>query len=133
MRRYFSCLTVFALVIGNSSCGDTRVNHDFHEVGTFHTPNMHSLYPGVTHFVVAPESVMRIRNLVLAYGRRTGAEEEVCFVLFWTDRSRAASGFPISDPEAGAIVASYARNRSAGAGRFQCYDFGSPAEHCATH
>ena len=131
MPRYFSCLTLFALVIGNSNCNDARLNDAFREVGTFHRPNMHSLYPGVTHFVVAPESVMRNRNAVLTYGRRTCAGEEVCVVLFWTDHSRAASGFPISDLEAGAMVASYARSRITGADHFQCYNFGSPAEHCA--
>lgn len=92
---------------------------------------MHSLYPTVTHFVVAPESVMGDRSVVLAYSRRTCAQELVCFVLFWTDASKAARSFGITDSEAGALVASYTRNRSSGREGFQCYNFGSPAEHCA--
>ena len=105
----------------------------FHEHGRFRAPNMHSLYPGVTHFTVAPEPVMTDRSAVLAYSRRTCAEDEqVCFVLFWTDASSAASGFPITDREAEAMVASYYRNRSAGNDGFQCYNFGSPGERCSS-
>jgi len=115
------------------SCSRANVGH-FQELGTFHAPNMHTLYPGVTHFVTAPESTMREPAAVLAFSRRTCADEdEVCFVLYWTDASKAASGFPISAREAQGMVASYIRNRSTGAEGFQCYNFGSPGRRCLFH
>lgn len=127
MTHYFAWLLLCALVVG---CARSNTG-EFHEVGRFHSPNMHELYPDVTHFVVAPESVMRDRTRVLAYSRRRCAgDPQVCFVLYWTDASHAASGFPIGDREASAIVASYRRNHSTGADGFNCYNFGSPPERC---
>ena len=35
-----------------ASCSARNVAR-FHELGKFHAPNMHTLYPGVTHFVIA--------------------------------------------------------------------------------
>ena len=125
--RYVTALVSVALTMG---CARSNVAR-FHEVGRFHTPNMHSLYPGVTHFTVAPESVMADRSAVLTYARRTCADDE-CFVLFWTDTSKAASGFPITDREADAMVASYHRNRSGGNDGFQCYNFGLLRERCSS-
>ena len=123
-----------ALSMQCSGSDDARQIHEFHELSRFRAPNVHSLYPTVTHFVVAPESVMRDRNVVLSYSRRTcaDADQHVCFVFFWTDESKAARTFPISDSEADAMVASYNRNRSTGNDGFQCYNFGSPGERCAT-
>jgi hypothetical protein len=130
LARYLTRLIPFALG-ACSSCTDARSINEFHEVGRFHTPNMHSLYPSVTHFVVAAESLMYQRNAVLAYSRRTCTDEDqICSVLYWTEESKAASGFPITDREVDAIVASYNRNRSTGNDGFQCYSFGSPAERC---
>jgi hypothetical protein len=92
---------------------------------------MHTLYPSVTHFVVAPESVMHERNEVLAYSRGLCADDDqVCSVLYWTEESKAARGFPITDKEAEAIVATYTRNRSTGSEGFQCYNFGLLRERC---
>ena len=93
---------------------------------------MHTLYPGVTHFVISPESVMTDREATLAFSRRLCGNAEVCFVLFWTDPSKVAAGFPITEREAGAMVASYRRNRSTGADGFQCYNFGTPTERCVS-
>ena len=123
-------LVAFALGLC-SGCTDARSDDAFHEIGRFHTPNMHADYPSAAHFVVAAESVMRERTVVLAYSRRLCAgEEQVCSVLYWTDASRAARGFPVTDREANAIVASYHRNRSTGSDGLQCYNFGSPGERC---
>ena len=129
MTRHVIALLSFALTMGCARSNTAR----FHELGRFHAPNMHSLYPGVTHFTIAPESAMSDRNAVLAYSRRACADDEqVCFVLFWTGASNAASGFPITAREADAMVASYNRNRSAGNDGFQCYNFGSPGERCSS-
>jgi hypothetical protein len=132
--RIATACVPFALSMGCSGANEARSIDEFHEVGRFRAPNVHSLYPAVTHFVVAPESVMGDRNVVLSYSRRTCAntDQQVCFVLFWTDASKAARGFPITDSEADAIVASYKRNRSTRNDGFQCYNFGSPGQHCAT-
>ena len=133
MARYVSRFVLVAIAMGCSSRNGGQSISAFHEIGRFHTPNMHSLYPTVTHFVLAPESLMVDPNAVLAYSRRTCADnDEVCFVFFWSDESKAARGFPITDREADAIVASYNRNHSAGNDGFQCYNFGSGAAHCAT-
>jgi len=114
-----------------SSCTEARSDGAFYEIGRFHTPNMHADYPSAAHFVVAAESVMRERTAVLAYSRRVCAgEEQVCTVLYWTDAARAARGFPVTDSETDAIVASYHRNRSTGSDGLQCYNFGSPSERC---
>jgi hypothetical protein len=131
MTRYFTRLVLVALCLGCSGSNDARLFDDFHEIGRFRAPNVHSLYPAVTHFVVAPRALMGDRNAVLAYSRRSCLEEQVCFVHFWVDASKAAKRFPISDSEAEAIVASYDRNRSTGHDGFQCYDFGVPGEQCA--
>lgn len=99
---------------------------EFHEVGKFRPPNMHELYPSVTHFVVAADSIMHDRDVVLAYARHTCSveqDDQVCMVLFWTDASRAATGFPITSTQQDAIVASYNRNRSTGKDGFQYYRF----------
>ena len=117
--------------IGCSGFNHARPVNEFHEVGRFHTPNIHALYPSAAYFVVAPETVMRDRSVVLSYSRSACAEEQVCFVHFWTDESKAASGFPITDSEAVAMVAIYNHNRSTGSDGFQCYNFGRPAERCA--
>ena len=133
MSRYLAGLLAFALGKGCSAFRDAhRQINQFHEVGSFHAPNMHALYPTSTHFVVAPESVMVDRNVVIAYSRRAcgDPDEQVCFVFFWTKESKAARGFPLSDDQADAIVASYNRNRSTGNDGLQCYDFGLPREHC---
>ena len=135
MRARIATIFVpFALSMGCSGPDDDRQILEFHEISRFRAPNVHSLYPAVTHFVVAPESVMRDRNVVLSYSRRTCADDaqQVCFVLFWTGVSNAARSLPISDSEAGAMVASYNRNRSTGKDGFQCYDFASPEDRCAT-
>lgn len=130
MSRHLTWLAAFALSVC-AGCSDTRSNDAFHEIGRFHAPNMHADYPSAAHFVVAASSVMRERTAVLAYSRRLcPGEEQVCSVLYWTDASRAARGFPVADREAEAIVASYNRNRSTGHDGFQCYDFGSPSERC---
>ena len=122
-------ITLAALVLG---CSEARVRSDFREVGSFHARDMHTLYPAVTHFVVTPESVMAKRKLVLAFSRRLCSEpDEVCFVFFWTDASRAAAGFPLSEREMSAMAASYRRNQSTGADGFQCYNFGTLTERCA--
>jgi hypothetical protein len=128
MMPYLRRLVALVCAVGCSPSTDAR---SFYEIGRFHAPNMHSLYPGVTHFVVAPDSVMGDRKLVLTYSRRICEDEEqVCFVLFWTDSSRAAAGFPIKDSQAEALVASYNRNRSTGHDGFQCYNFESPGGRC---
>jgi hypothetical protein len=128
VTRYFTLLVVFALATHCS--GGTATS--FQEVGRFHAPNMHSLYPGVTHFTVAPESVMRDRSAVLSYSRRRCADDEqVCFVLYWTDAASAATGFPISDRQSEAMAASYRRGHSTGNDGLQCYNFGAPRERCA--
>ena len=75
---------------------------------------------------------MRDSTAVLTFSRRSCADEEqVCFVLYWTDSSNAASGFPISAREAQGMAASYIRNRSTGADGFQCYNFGLPERRCS--
>jgi len=95
---------------------------------------MHTLYPGVTDFVIAPDSAMRDRTAVPAFSPRTCADDDqVCFVLYWTDVSSAASGFPITESEARGMVASYIRNRSTGADGFQCYNFDSPRQRCSLY
>jgi len=55
------------------SCSRANIGH-FQELGTFHAPNMHTLYPGVTHFVTAPESTMREPAAVLAFSRRYASQ-----------------------------------------------------------
>lgn len=131
--RMVTVFVPFALIMGCLGSNDARSIDGFHEVSRFRPPNVHSLYPSVTHFVVAPEAVMGDRNVVLSYSRRTcaDADQQVCFVLFWTDASKAAKGFPITASEADAMVASYNRNRSTGHDGFQCYNFGSPGQRCA--
>jgi hypothetical protein len=131
--RIATVFVPFALSTGCLGANDARSISEFHEVSRFRPSDIHSLYPSVTHFVVAPESVMGDRNVVLSYSRRTCADrdQQVCFVLFWTDASKAAKGFPISASEADAMVASYNRNRSSGQDGFQCYNFGEPRQRCA--
>jgi hypothetical protein len=114
------------------ACGRDRVTNEFQELGRFHARDMHTLYPAVTHFVVTPESVMAKRSVVLAFSRRICSDhEQVCFVFFWTDASRAAAGFPLSESATSAMAASYRRNRSTRADGFQCYNFGTLIERCA--
>ena len=75
---------------------------------------------------------MANRSAVLAFCRRVCSDgEQVCFVFFWTDVSKAAHGFPITTRETDAMVASYERNRSSRTDSFQCYNFGSAMERCA--
>jgi hypothetical protein len=127
----FGVSMAFAILVG--ACGEARETTEFHELGSFHARDMHTLYPGVTHFVVTPESVMAKRNLVLAFARRLCSEpEQACFFFFfWTDASRAAAGISLSERETSAMAASYRRSHSTGADGFQCYNFGAPAERCA--
>ena len=131
--RNVARLFALALSVGCSASDVERWNSEFHEVGSFSSPNMHSMYPGITHFVVAPESVMSDRDGVLAYARRMCADgdDQVCFVFFWTDESKAARRFPMTDTQGDAMVASYNRNRSTGNDGLRCYDFGSLEERCA--
>lgn len=113
-----------------AGCSQSHVT-GFREIGRFHAPNTHTLYPDVTYFVVAPDSVLSDRNAVLGYSHDVCAEDlQVCLVLFWTDQGRAAASFPIEDREAEAIMASYNRNRSTGSEGFLCYNFGSSEESC---
>jgi hypothetical protein len=127
MARCDVRLLASALILG---CAQSRVP-EFHEIGRFHAPNMHTLYPDVTHFVVAPRSVLADRKAVLDYSRRACAEDvQVCLVLYWTDPTKAAVSFPIRPNEAQAMMASYHRNRSTGRDGLQCYNFGSAAERC---
>jgi hypothetical protein len=133
MTRIFVHLVLFAVSIGCSGSNNARAMSAFHEIGRFRAPNMHALFPGITHFVVAPESAMSNRRAMLAYSRRACAagDEQICFVLFWPNESNAARGFPLTSGQADAMVASYTRNRSTGYDDFQCYNFGPPAERCA--
>lgn len=122
--------TVIAFVLA-AGCAISENPRSFQEVGSFHAPNMHSLYPTVTHFVVAPRVVMNDRNTVLAFARRTcGERDDVCFVLFWTDDAGAARALPLSASQADAMVASYSRSGKTGHDGFQCYDFESPRVRC---
>lgn len=131
LRQLFLAASI-TLAPSVMACSEARLTNEFHELGRFHARDMHTLYPAVTHFVVTPESVMAKRTVVLAFSRRLcGDREQVCFVLFWTEASRAAAGFPLSDREANAMAASYRRNLSTGADGFQCYNFGTLAERCA--
>src|SRR5690242_17346255 len=112
MARSFIRVLPVALAIG---CSRAHVA-GFREVGRFVSPNMHALYPDVTHFVAASSSVLSDRGAVLDYSRHACADDDVpvCFVLYWADETKAAVSFPIGDGQAGAIVASYNRNRSTG-------------------
>ncbi|HKN68466.1 MAG TPA: hypothetical protein VJW73_19415 [Gemmatimonadaceae bacterium] len=128
LRQLLFAASIAAAVL---ACRDARMTSAFHELGRFHARDMHTLYPDITHFVVTPESVMANRTAALAFSRGLcGEREEVCFVFFWTDGSRAATGFPLSDREISAMSASYRRNHSTGADGFQCYNFGTVAERC---
>ena len=130
--RYSTPFLRFAIAAAFAACNDARWTNEFHEIGRFHARDMHSLYPGVTHFVVAPESVMANRSAVLAFSRRVCSEgEQLCFVFFWTDESKAATGFPITTGETDAMVASYESNRSSRTDGLPCYNFGSAIERCA--
>src|SRR5690349_979939 len=130
VSRNLMVLAAFALSLC-ASCSDARSEDAFHESGRFHTPNTHALYPPPPNVVVATESVMHERDAVQANSRHLCAgEERVWSVLYWTDESRAARGFPVTERQANAIVASYKRNRSTGHDGFQCYDFGSASERC---
>ena len=91
MARFVAPLIPLVLGLGCVSCNNARSLTAFHEVGHFRPSNMHALYPSVTHFVVAPESVVSDESAVLAYARQScTTDDEVCLVLFWTDASRAA-------------------------------------------
>lgn len=132
MLRQLVFAASIALAASAIACSEALVTSEFHELGSFHARDMHTLYPGVTHFVVTPESVMAKRDVVLAFSRRLCSDrEQVCFVFFWTDASRAAAGFPLSERETSAIAASYRRNHGTGADGFQCYNFGTLTERCA--
>jgi len=114
-----------------AACSEARMTNEFHEIGRFHAPDMHTLYPGVAHFVVTPESVLTNRDAALAFSRGLCRDDDqLCFVFFWTDASKAAAGFPMTDRQSAAMAASYRRNRSTGADGFQCYNFGTSAERC---
>jgi hypothetical protein len=128
-----SSLTSLLLVAltGCSSCADSRSLNAFHVIGSFHPSNVHALYPSATYFVVASDSVLHARGAVLAYAQRVCVDEDqVCSVLFWSEESKAAKGFPISEQQTDAIVASYSRNRSTGTDGLRCYRFGPPRESC---
>lgn len=132
MTHLVARLIPLTLGLACTGCNNARSLSAVHEVGRFRPPNMHALYPSVTHFVVAPEAIVSNERTLLAYARRSCAgDDEVCLVLFWTEASKAARSFPIADGEASAMVASYRRNRVTGAEGFQCYNFALRERHCA--
>lgn len=127
LRDFFA----LAIIAGCAGSAGARRFSNFREVGSFHASNIHSNYPAVAHFVVAPEGAMSDRNIVIAYARRACVDEYECFVLFWTNQAQAARTFPITDRQAATMVANYNRNRGIGNDGLQCYDFGSAHERCA--
>lgn len=128
LRDFFA----LAIIAGCAGSAGARRFSDFREVGRFHSSNIHSNYPAVAHFVVAPEGAISHRSVVIAYARRACVDEFECFVLFWTNQAQAARTFPITHRQAATMVANYRRNRGIGNDGLQCYDFGSAQERCAT-
>lgn len=63
--------------------------------------------------------------------RQVCGDAHICNVKIWTDPSRAAQGFPMTDLEADAIEAAYLVNRATGADGFICHPFGEITQRCA--
>ena len=63
--------------------------------------------------------------------RQACGDADICNVKIWTDPSRAAQGFPMTDLEASAIEAAYLVNRATGADGFICHPFGEITQRCA--
>jgi hypothetical protein len=84
----------------------------------------------IQHFVVASEESMRNRAAVLAFAKTVCGTQRICFVHFWTSEAKAGRRIPMTDRQAGTIVASYNRNLNTGNDAFQCYNFGPRGEHC---
>lgn len=55
---------------------------------------------------------------------------DICFVRFWDDAANAGNKLPMTDSQADAMVASYARNRRVGVDKYICHPFGAIGDRC---
>lgn len=82
-------------------------------------------------YIVMSEAAPRSAHAWRLAVRDACGKAHICNAKIWTDPTRAAQGFPMTELEANAIQAAYLINRATGADEYLCHPFGPVTQRCA--